>query len=369
MDQQVVVESTTLLEREHELERVRDALRAVGQRAGGVLAIEGPPGIGKSRLLIEARARGEQRGLRILTARATELEQGYPFGVVRQLFERALVEAEPGVSRALAVGRRGACGRRARRRAGRRCAVGVGRPRYGRPRLCVAARPVLACVEYLERRAPGAAGRRPSVVRRAIGAGAHIHRAPAGRPATVSDPGHAPIRSDPGARGGGAADRSRYRVASPAAAHARVSRRIDPGPSGPRAARPLRRRMHRRDRRQPVPDRRAARRGRRSGHRPEHSRRCRRARHDRPARSREHGPAAAGANRSARRRAGTSAQRARRRRPGRRRREAGSDRRLRSGGGDGVARLRRRDRVRGRRPLHASDPAHGDLRGPVCGRT
>src|ERR1700753_2545606 len=97
MDQQLVVESTTLLEREHELERVRDALRSVGQRAGGVLAIEGPPGIGKSRLLIEARSRGEHRGLRVLTARATELEQGYPFGVVRQLFERALLEAEPDV--------------------------------------------------------------------------------------------------------------------------------------------------------------------------------------------------------------------------------------------------------------------------------
>src|SRR6201989_2936001 len=94
MDQQVLVESTTLLEREHELERVRGALRAVGQRAGGVLAIEGPPGIGKSRLLIEPRSRGEQRGLRILTARATELEQGYPFGVVRQLFERARLEAD-----------------------------------------------------------------------------------------------------------------------------------------------------------------------------------------------------------------------------------------------------------------------------------
>src|ERR1700759_1974588 len=97
MDQQVVVESTTLLEREHELDRVRSALRAVGQRAGGVLAIEGPPGIGKSRLLIEARSRGEQRGRRVLTPRATDLEQVYPFGVVRQLFERALLEAEPDV--------------------------------------------------------------------------------------------------------------------------------------------------------------------------------------------------------------------------------------------------------------------------------
>src|SRR5436305_7478329 len=94
MNQQLAVESATLLEREHEVERVRAALRAVGQRAGGVLAIEGPPGIGKSRLLEEAQQRAEQRGVRILHARATELEQGYPFGVVRQLFERALVEAD-----------------------------------------------------------------------------------------------------------------------------------------------------------------------------------------------------------------------------------------------------------------------------------
>src|SRR5690242_10285418 len=94
MDRQLVVESTTLLDREHEVERVRTAVRAVGQRAGGVLAIEGPPGIGKSRLLLEALARAQQRGLQILTARATELEQGYPFGVVRQLFERALLEAD-----------------------------------------------------------------------------------------------------------------------------------------------------------------------------------------------------------------------------------------------------------------------------------
>ncbi|MGZ4232893.1 MAG: helix-turn-helix transcriptional regulator [Solirubrobacteraceae bacterium] len=94
MDQQLVVESTTLLDREHEVERVRTAVRAAGQRAGGVLAIEGPPGIGKSRLLLEAKSRAQQRGLQILTARATELEQGYPFGVVRQLFERALLESD-----------------------------------------------------------------------------------------------------------------------------------------------------------------------------------------------------------------------------------------------------------------------------------
>ena len=36
-----------------------------------------------------------RRGLRVLGARATELEQGFPFGVMRQLFERAIVEADP----------------------------------------------------------------------------------------------------------------------------------------------------------------------------------------------------------------------------------------------------------------------------------
>ena len=34
------------------------------------------------------------RCLRVLNARATELEQGFPFGVVQQLFERPLLEAD-----------------------------------------------------------------------------------------------------------------------------------------------------------------------------------------------------------------------------------------------------------------------------------
>jgi DNA-binding CsgD family transcriptional regulator len=83
-----------LLEREHEVERVRAVVDAAGRGAGGVLVIEGAAGIGKSRLLEEARDRAADRGLRVLNARATELEQGFPFGVVQQLFERPLLEAE-----------------------------------------------------------------------------------------------------------------------------------------------------------------------------------------------------------------------------------------------------------------------------------
>ncbi len=96
MNQSALARPAALLEREHEVERVRAALRAAGQRAGGALVVEGAAGIGKSRLLEEARARASELGLRVLAARATELEQGFPFGVVRQLFERPLLEADAG---------------------------------------------------------------------------------------------------------------------------------------------------------------------------------------------------------------------------------------------------------------------------------
>src|SRR5450755_1158615 len=85
-----------LLERDHELEQVRVALRSVGRQAGRVVVIEAPAGLGKSRLLARARASAAELGLRVLSARATELEQGFPFGVARQLFERTIVEADAG---------------------------------------------------------------------------------------------------------------------------------------------------------------------------------------------------------------------------------------------------------------------------------
>jgi DNA-binding CsgD family transcriptional regulator len=85
-----------LLEREQEVEQVRLALRAVAHGAGGALIVEGAAGIGKSRLLAEARVRAPDFGVSVLSARATELERGFPFGVVRQLFERRLLEADEG---------------------------------------------------------------------------------------------------------------------------------------------------------------------------------------------------------------------------------------------------------------------------------
>src|SRR5215207_209601 len=80
-----------LLEREAELEAIADAVAAAVAGRGGVLVVEGPAGIGKTRLLAEsgARARADGRAT-VLTARGGEFEQAFPFGVVRQLFEGPL---------------------------------------------------------------------------------------------------------------------------------------------------------------------------------------------------------------------------------------------------------------------------------------
>ena len=93
MDRYVNVRSA-LLERDHEVDRLQAMVRAAGRRSGEALVIEGAAGIGKSRLLDRARADAAELGLRVLDARATELERGFPFGVMRQLFERLLVEAD-----------------------------------------------------------------------------------------------------------------------------------------------------------------------------------------------------------------------------------------------------------------------------------
>lgn len=85
-----------LLEREHELEALEALLARAAAGSGGVMVVEGAAGIGKSRLLDAARDQAAAAGMRALRARATELETGFPFGVVRQLFEPALARIEPG---------------------------------------------------------------------------------------------------------------------------------------------------------------------------------------------------------------------------------------------------------------------------------
>jgi DNA-binding NarL/FixJ family response regulator len=84
-----------LLEREHELESLKALLARTAGGGGSLMVVEGPAGIGKSRLLDTAREQAAARGMLALRARASELEAGYPFGVVRQLLEPALARIEP----------------------------------------------------------------------------------------------------------------------------------------------------------------------------------------------------------------------------------------------------------------------------------
>jgi DNA-binding CsgD family transcriptional regulator len=83
----------TLLEREAELDAIETALEAVGRGTGQLVVLEASPGVGKTRLLEFTRHRAQERGFTVVHARAAELEQEFPFGVVLQLFEPRLRSA------------------------------------------------------------------------------------------------------------------------------------------------------------------------------------------------------------------------------------------------------------------------------------
>lgn len=79
-----------LLERQAELGSVAVQITAAAGGKGGVLVVEGPAGIGKTRLLDAARAAAAKYGLRVLIARASPLERGFGFGVIRDLLTPVL---------------------------------------------------------------------------------------------------------------------------------------------------------------------------------------------------------------------------------------------------------------------------------------
>jgi DNA-binding CsgD family transcriptional regulator len=85
----------SLLEREAQVAAL-EALAGAARSGGGRFAvIEGSAGIGKTRLLGEARAIAGAAGMRVLAARGGELEGAFAHGIVRQLFEPLLVSASP----------------------------------------------------------------------------------------------------------------------------------------------------------------------------------------------------------------------------------------------------------------------------------
>src|SRR3954466_3793438 len=83
-----------LLERDEELRQLDAVVDECVVGRGRVVLIEGPPGIGKTQLLEETRTRARERGAAVLSARASELDRDFPFGVVRQLFESLVASSD-----------------------------------------------------------------------------------------------------------------------------------------------------------------------------------------------------------------------------------------------------------------------------------
>jgi DNA-binding CsgD family transcriptional regulator len=75
-----------LLERERELAAISGSLDRARRGVGSTVLIEGPAGIGKTRLLDAAAELAERGGARVLRARASELESEVPFAIATQLF-------------------------------------------------------------------------------------------------------------------------------------------------------------------------------------------------------------------------------------------------------------------------------------------
>ena len=67
----------------------------MGSGSGALIVLEAAGGLGKTSLLRGAQAHARSRGFRLLHARGSELESGFPFGVVRQLLEPVLHQAAP----------------------------------------------------------------------------------------------------------------------------------------------------------------------------------------------------------------------------------------------------------------------------------
>jgi DNA-binding CsgD family transcriptional regulator len=83
----------TLLERSAELAVLERLVASAEDGVGGIVALTGPAGIGKSTLLEAGVEMARRRDVRVLVARADELESNYSFSVVRDLFEPRLIKS------------------------------------------------------------------------------------------------------------------------------------------------------------------------------------------------------------------------------------------------------------------------------------
>ena len=89
--------AVALLERERELDALREGFARASAGEGTLILVEGPAGAGKTELAREARGLAERAGLRALEAKGSELEQPFAFGVVRQLLEPVVHQPDAGL--------------------------------------------------------------------------------------------------------------------------------------------------------------------------------------------------------------------------------------------------------------------------------
>jgi DNA-binding NarL/FixJ family response regulator len=99
-------DSTTalLLEREGEVAGLQALAQTAREGGGRFVVIEGSAGIGKTRLLAEARAIAASTGMRVLAARGGEFEGEFAYGIVRQVFEPLLASVPSDLRRELLSG-------------------------------------------------------------------------------------------------------------------------------------------------------------------------------------------------------------------------------------------------------------------------
>ncbi|QZY29118.1 BTAD domain-containing putative transcriptional regulator [Nocardioides coralli] len=83
-----------LVDRSRETGLLRGLVGDLGAGRPGCVVIEGPAGIGKTRLLLETVQLATAAGGHVLSARGSDLERSYGFGVVRQLLEGELSDAD-----------------------------------------------------------------------------------------------------------------------------------------------------------------------------------------------------------------------------------------------------------------------------------
>src|SRR5689334_20304386 len=79
-----------LLERAPLLAAMAAATRDAAGGAGRMVVVEGGAGLGKTRVVTAGATAAAQTGFRVLSARGSELEREFAFGVARQLFGPAV---------------------------------------------------------------------------------------------------------------------------------------------------------------------------------------------------------------------------------------------------------------------------------------